>query len=122
MYLSTGIDLIEISRIREAIERYGDKFVSRIFTETEQKDCGGRVSSLAARFAAKEAAAKALGTGIGEVGWLEIEILGDENHAPNLHLSGNAQKRASEKSLTFWSVSISHTNELATALVVGLGP
>ena len=61
MNLSTGVDLIEIARVREAIDRHGARFISRIFTEVEQQECGGRVESLAARFAAKEATAKALG-------------------------------------------------------------
>ena len=59
MKLATGVDLIEIDRIREAFERHGERFVARVFTEAEQRDCGGRVASLAARFAAKEATAKA---------------------------------------------------------------
>lgn len=121
MNLSSGIDLIEIERIREAIERHGDKFVARIFTEYEQKECKGRIPSLAARFAAKEAVAKALGTGIGDVSWLDIEIRGDENNAPRLYLSGMAEVKAKEKGLSNWSVSLSHTESHATALVVVVG-
>ena len=74
MKLSTGVDLVDIARIRDAIDRHGERFVARIFTETEQRESGGRAASLAARFAAKEAVAKALGCGIGDVGWLDIEI------------------------------------------------
>ncbi len=121
MNLSSGIDLIEIERVRAAIERHGDKFIARIFTEYEQKECKGRIPSLAARFAAKEAVAKALGTGIGDVSWLDIEIRGDENNAPRLYLSGMAETKAKEKGLTDWSVSLSHTETHATALVVVLG-
>jgi holo-[acyl-carrier protein] synthase len=120
MNLSSGIDLIEIGRIREAIERHGDKFVARIFTEYEQKECRGRIPSLAARFAAKEAVAKALGTGIGDVSWLDIEIRGDENNAPRLYLSGMAEMKAKEKSLKNWSVSLTHTASQAMALVVAI--
>jgi holo-[acyl-carrier protein] synthase len=118
MKLSTGIDLVEIARVHDAIERHGDKFVSRIFTEAEQRDCGNRVASLAARFAAKEAVAKALGTGIGDVSWLDIEVVGDENHAPRLYLYGAGEQLAKKLGLNTWSVSLSHTETLATALVV----
>src|SRR5688572_12495440 len=121
MNLSSGIDLIEIRRVREAIERHGDKFIARIFTEYEQKECKGRIPSLAARFAAKEAVAKALGTGIGDVSWLDIEIRGDENNAPRLYLFGMADAKAKEMGLSNWSVSLSHTEIHATALVVAVG-
>lgn len=120
MKLTTGIDLVEIERVREAIERHGDKFVARIFTKAEQKDCGGRIASLAARFAAKEAVAKALGTGIGDVSWLDIEVVGDENHAPRLSLYGAGEQLAKKLRLNTWSVSLSHTETLATAMVVAM--
>ena len=113
--------MIEIERIREAIERHGDKFVARIFTEHERKECKGRTPSLAARFAAKEAVAKALGTGIGDVSWLDIEIRGDENNAPRLYLYGMAEIKAREKGLSNWSVSLTHTQTQAMALVVVAG-
>ena len=92
MKLATGVDLIEVTRIREAIDRHGERFVARIFTETEQRECAGRFSSLAARFAVKEAVAKALGTGIGDVSWLDIEVRGDENRAPHLYLHGEGER------------------------------
>jgi holo-[acyl-carrier protein] synthase len=121
MNLSTGVDMIEIERIREAIDRHGVRFINRIFTEAEQQECGGRVESLAARFAAKEAAAKALGCGIGDVGWLDIEVRGDENHAPHLYLYGEGEKMAKKLELTNWSVSLSHTAIHAIAFVVAVG-
>lgn len=121
MILRTGVDLIEISRIREALERHGERFVARVFTETEQRESGGRVSSLAARFAAKEAAAKALGCGIGNVGWLDIEIRSDENKAPYLVLHGEGKRLAKELRLSNWSVSLSHTDGQAIAFVVAAG-
>jgi len=121
MKLSTGVDLIEIVRIAEAIERHGDRFIMRIFTKGEQRECKGRVASLAARFAAKEAAAKALGCGIGDVSWLEIEVVGDENQAPHLALHGEAEKMARGSGLNQWSLSLSHTFEHAVAFVVALG-
>ncbi len=121
MKLSTGVDLVEIARIRDAINRHGGRFIARIFTETEQRESGGRFSSLAARFAAKEAAAKALGCGIGDVGWLDIEVRSDENHAPHLYLYGEGQKLALRLGLSNWSVSLSHTEGQAIAFVVAMG-
>lgn len=121
MKLATGVDLIEISRIREALERHGERFIARVFTEAEQRDCGGRISSLAVRFAAKEATAKALGCGIGLVSWLDIEIRSDENKAPYLILHGEGQRLANQLGLSNWSVSLSHTETQALAFVVAIG-
>ena len=121
MKVSTGIDLVEIDRVRDAIGRHGEKFVQRIFTPEEHRACAGRVASLAARFAAKEAAAKALGCGIGDVSWQEIEVMGDENNAPHLVLHGFAEKMAHELGYVQWSVSLSHTHEHALAVVVMSG-
>jgi holo-[acyl-carrier protein] synthase len=121
MKLSSGVDLIEIKRVREAIKRHGNQFLDRIFTDAELQACGGRVESLAARFTAKEAVAKALGTGIGDVGWKEIEVVGDENRAPSVRLSGTAEKVSKEKGLKVWSLSLSHTHTHAIAFVVATG-
>jgi holo-[acyl-carrier protein] synthase len=121
MILRSGVDLIEILRIRDALERHGERFLARIFTEAEQRESSGRISSLAARFAAKEAAAKALGCGIGDVSWLDIEIRSDENNAPHLVLRGEAERMADELGLTSWSVSLSHTENQAIAFVVAVG-
>ncbi len=121
MKVATGVDLIEIARIEEVIARHGKRYLERIFTPAELEYCGKRVESLAGRFAAKEAAAKALGTGIGEVAWKEIEILGDEQNAPTMTLHGAAERRAKELGLTNWSVSISHSQSHSVALVVAIG-
>lgn len=121
MILRTGVDLIEISRVAEAIERHGERFLNRVFTGLEQRECAGRVSSLAVRFAAKEAAAKALGCGIGDVKWLEIEVCSDERKAPYLVITGEGKILAKEQGLTNWSVSLSHTENMAIAFVVALG-
>ena len=120
MKVTTGVDLIEIARVREAMARHGQQFLDRIFTESELVACAGRVESLAARFAAKEAAAKALGRGIGDVGWHDIEIAGDENKAPRLVLHGGGKKLAEQLGLSTWSLSMSHTHEHAVALVVAM--
>lgn len=116
--ISCGIDMIEVYRIDEAILRHGDRFFARFFTHQELIDSHGRTPALAARFAAKEAAAKALGTGIGDVEWKEIEIVKDGRGAPSLKLHGKAHVIAHEHGWREWSVSISHTHEHAIAMVV----
>ncbi len=121
MKLSSGVDLIEIERVRDALARHGEQFLDRVFTEREVRDCAGRAESLAARFTAKEAVAKALGTGIGTVGWKEIEVVGDENRAPSLRLSGEAERLSRAKGLITWSLSLSHTHSHAIAFVVATG-
>jgi holo-[acyl-carrier protein] synthase len=121
MKLATGVDLIEIARVEEVIARHGRRYLERIFTPAELNYCGKRAESLAGRFAAKEAVAKALGTGIGDVAWKEIEILGDEQNAPALTLHGAAQTKANKLGLTSWSVSISHSQSHSVAFVVAIG-
>lgn len=120
MNLLSGVDLIEIKRVETAIERHGDHFLKRIFTEAEIELCQGRVESLAVRFAAKEAVAKALGHGIGKVNWLHIVVTVDENRAPRLTLHGEALQLAQRKGVTSWSVSLSHERQYAVAFVVAL--
>ncbi len=121
MKLATGVDLIEIARIEEVIARHGKHYLERIYTPAELAQCGKRMESLAGRFAAKEAAAKALGCGIGDVSWLEIEVLGDDQNAPVLTLHGAAIKRAEMLGLSTWSVSISHSQSHSVAMVVAMG-
>ena len=121
MKLRTGIDLMEIARIEEVVSRHGKHYLERVYTPAELEQCGKRAESLAGRFAAKEAAAKALGCGIGDVEWKEIEILGDEQRAPVLHLHAKAAQKAEELGLTTWSVSLSHSQSHAVAVVVGIG-
>jgi len=121
MELHSGIDLIEVSRLRAAVERHGKRFLERIFTPLELDECGGQVGSLAGRFAAKEAAVKALGCGIGVVSWQELEIHRGENGKPVLCLYGAADRLAQASGLTVWSVSLSHTHEHAIAIVVAVG-
>lgn len=119
--LRTGVDIIEVARIDAAILRHGDRFFNRFYTTRELIEAEGRTPALAARFAAKEAAAKALGCGIGNVGWKEIEIVRDARRGPQLRLSGGAAALAAKLGLAEWSVSLSHTHEHAMALVVALG-
>jgi holo-[acyl-carrier protein] synthase len=118
--LRTGVDIIEIERIDRAILRHGRRFFERFFTAQELIDCGGRTPALAARFAAKEAVAKALGTGIGDVGWKDIEIVNGSRREPVLNLRGPAEAIAFDKGLKAWSISLSHTHEHAVAVAVAL--
>lgn len=121
MILKTGVDLVEIERIRAAVSRHAQRFLERLYTPGELVCCSGRVESLAGRFAAKEAVSKALGEGIGKVSWREIEILEGEKKAPILSLHGEAARKAHEMGLDNWSVSISHSREYAVAFVVAVG-
>lgn len=121
MTLRTGIDLCEIARLRQAIERQGERLLARIFTPAERELCGRNYASLAARFAAKEAVGKALGTGLGPIAFTDIEILRGENHEPLLRLHGKALERAHSLRLTEWAISLSHTQEYAAASVVAIG-
>ncbi|MFA4835084.1 MAG: holo-ACP synthase [Dehalococcoidia bacterium] len=114
-----GIDIVEISRIREALNSWGARFVKRIYTDGEIEYCQGRVPALAARFAAKEAVMKALGTGNIGISWHDIEILPDQNGAPLVHLSGGARSRAGELGIKNLAIALSHSREHAIASVVG---
>ena len=118
--LRSGVDIIEVQRIDDAILRHGDRFFERFFTSQELIDAAGRTPALAARFAAKEAVAKALGTGIGVVGWKEIEIVNGPLRQPLLRLHGKAQEVAQGLGLRIWAVSLSHTHEHAVAMVVAM--
>jgi holo-[acyl-carrier protein] synthase len=121
MRLATGIDLLEISRLHDAIATHGERFLQRVFTPRELEANAKKVESLAGRFAAKEAVAKALGCGIGDVSWKEIEILRAESGAPQLVLHGAAERMANEQGLTNWSLSLSHSQSHAIAMVVAIG-
>lgn len=119
--LAAGVDLIEIERVADIIQRYGERFLGRVFTARELSEVGDNMASLAARFAAKEAVSKALGTGIGPVAWRDIEVLRGEERQPVLHLHGLAQLKAKELGYSTWSLSLSHDQTHAIALVVALG-
>ena len=120
--LYSGVDIVEIARIWTAIVRHPDRFLARVFTPIEIAQCNERPESLAARFAAKEAAAKALGTGIWRHGiaWTDIEIVRTEYGAPNLHFHNAALQRATILGWSSWSVSLSHDREHAIAFVVAM--
>ena len=119
--LSAGIDLIEVERIEATIARYGERFLTRIFTANELAYCRGQPHQLAARFAAKEAVSKALGTGIQHrdgVDWREIEIASDAHGKPAVQLTGKAAQRAAQLNLKSFAISLSHTREHAIAMVI----
>jgi holo-[acyl-carrier protein] synthase len=117
--LAIGVDTVEIARVVAVTARYGDRFLRRVFTPYELERYAGRPLALAGRFAAKEAAAKALGTGIGPVGWHGIEIRNDDAGKPLLVLHNAAEALAVARGFTEWHVSITHSRDLATAFVVG---
>jgi holo-[acyl-carrier protein] synthase len=124
--LSTGVDLIELDRIGEAIRRHGERFLARIYTPDELARYRHRLPELAARFAAKEAVAKALGVGMSHIsplgiGWQEVEVLPDPLGKPLVRLSGRARRLADELDLRQWAMSLSHSREYAIAFVVASG-
>jgi len=122
MLIGTGVDLIEIERIAQSIERYGDRFLHRIFTDYEIAYCGRKRSSaesFAARFAAKEAGAKALGTGISRgVTWNEFQVEREAGGRPTLQLRGRAAQLATQLGVRNISLSLTHTATLAMASVM----
>jgi holo-[acyl-carrier protein] synthase len=120
--LYSGVDLVEISRIIAAIDRHPKRFLTRVYRTGEIDQCKGRNESLAARFAAKEATAKALGTGIWRhgIGWTDIEVVRMEGGAPALRLHNAALERANFLGWTSWTVSLSHDRNHAIAFVVAM--
>ena len=114
-----GVDIIEIPRIQRALDRWRERFLRRIYTPGEIAFCRNKAPQLAARFAAKEAVMKALGTGIRGVGWKEIEVVRERGQAPSIRLHGRALKRAADLNIGELALSLSHSREYAVALVVG---
>lgn len=116
--LASGVDLIEIARIERGVARHGQRFCRRFFTAQEIAFCAGRAPRLAGRFAVKEAVAKALGTGIGDFKWTDVEVICDGRGKPELVLHNKAREIALEQNLTTWSISLSHTDTLAMGIAV----
>ncbi len=126
MPLTTGVDIIEIERVQQAITRHGERFLRRIYTPEEQNRYRNRLPELAVRFAAKEAVAKALGVGLRPIGahgigWQEVEVLPDPLGKPEVYLSGRAAALAAEQGLHQWAISLSHSREYAVAFVIAAG-
>jgi len=116
-----GVDLVEVQRIARTVERFGARFLGRIFSEAELLESRQRITWLAGRFAAKEACAKALGVGIGEqAAWRDMRVLRQPNGKPTLQLFGDAAERAAALELVSIDLSITHTHHYALAVVVGL--
>jgi len=116
-----GVDIVEISRIKEAIEHWGEKFLDRVFTAEEKRLYSGKYHSLAARFAAKEAVLKALGTCDSGIGWRDIEVLSDSHGRPTITLAGKAREVARALGVRSLDVSLSHAECYAVAFCVGTG-
>ncbi|MCC6790347.1 MAG: holo-ACP synthase [Thermomicrobiales bacterium] len=116
--VAIGVDLIEIGRIQRVLDDFGDRFLNRVYTERERERYRHRISELAARFAAKEATSKALGTGIRGIRWREMEILPNRRGKPVLVLHGQAAERARLLGFTDFSVSLTHSRSDAMAFVV----
>ncbi|MFY9935494.1 MAG: holo-ACP synthase [Silvibacterium sp.] len=121
MLVGTGIDIIEIDRIAQSIARFGMRFLTRVFTPEEIAYCQRKknsAESFAARFAAKEAAAKALGTGIHHgVTWKELEVRREPGHRPNLYFTGRAGEIAAQLGVRHISLSLTHGTTSAMAAV-----
>lgn len=116
--ISVGVDIIEIHRVAATLERFGERFLNRIFTPGEIAYCRGRAPQLAARFAAKEAVMKALGTGTRGVAWREVEVTRKPTGEPGIQLHGRAAARAEKLGIDRIAISISHSREYAVASVV----
>lgn len=118
--VAVGVDIIEIARIERVLGLYGDRFLRKVYTERERARYGKRPQELAARFAAKEATSKALGTGIRGIKWREMEIVSNPRGKPVLVLHGGAAARAEQLGLVAFDVSLTHSRTDAMAFVVGL--
>jgi len=120
------VDIVELDRIRGAIERHGERFLARVYTVAELDCYRDRLPELAVRLAAKEAVSKALGVGLRHIsrhgiGWRDVEVLSDPYGKPVLRLSGRAQSLAEEQGLRDWAISLSHSHDYAVAFVVATG-
>ena len=117
--VEVGIDAIEIERIAGVLERHGSRFLQRVYTERERERYGKRIPELAARFAAKEATMKALGTGWGRnVGWTEIEVYRPSGGRPEIRLHGKTAAFATSLGIRRFALALTHTAETALAEVI----
>ena len=115
-----GVDLIEIARIERTLRDFGERFLHRVYTERERERYRDRVNELAARFAAKEAISKALGTGIRGIRWRDMEIVSNRRGKPIIMLHGSSRARANLLGITDFDVSLTHSRTDAMAFVVGI--
>jgi holo-[acyl-carrier protein] synthase len=114
-----GTDIVEVTRITEVINRWGERFLNRVYTESELKICKRNPARLASRFAGKEAVMKALGTGARGISWREIEIVSEPSGKPVVHLYGKAREKADSLGLDELAISLSDSKKYAVAFVVG---
>ena len=123
--IGIGIDVVEVDRVKSSLEEFSERFLNRVFTKSEQEYCQKQKRPelhLAARFAAKEAIAKAFGTGIGkEIGWLDMEIIRKESGEPEARLHGDAKEYANQRGVEQVMVSLTHAKQYAAANAVILG-
>ena len=122
MIVGLGVDIVEIKRLREILARQQDRFIQRVFTESEQEYCRSHrdpVPHYAARFAAKESLFKALGTGWAKgVSWRDAEVVREAMRAPILVLHGQAEKLSESLGVDAVHLSLTHSNESAVAVVI----
>jgi holo-[acyl-carrier protein] synthase len=118
--LAAGVDIVEIGRVEQVLRRFGQRFLRRVYTEAEVAVCRGRPWELAARFAAKEAVMKALGTGARGIAWREIEVLPNRRGKPLVYLYSRARERAEILGLTELEISMTHSREYAVAMAVAI--
>lgn len=119
--LRTGVDLVDIVRVRDLVSAGGTSFLDQVWTAREQDFCDGDPKRLATRWGAKEATMKALGTGFPDIPYCDIEVLSRQGEMPELLLAGRAAEVARDSGLDVWTLSFSHEGELAVAMVVALG-
>jgi holo-[acyl-carrier protein] synthase len=118
--VAVGIDIIEVDRVRKVYEHHGERFLKRVFTETEVRQCRNKATRLAGRFAAKEAISKALGTGMHGVAWQEMEIVQLRSGRPTVTLHGKARRRAELLGLSAFDVSIADLKDFSIAVAVAI--
>ena len=118
--IAVGIDIIEVERVRKVYEHHGERFLKRVFTEMEVRQCRGKATRLAGRFAAKEAISKALGTGLHGVSWSEMEVVQLRSGRPTVTLRGNAKRRAQFLGISAFDVSIADLKDFSIAIAVAI--
>ena len=125
MIIGHGVDIVETSRIEQLLGDHPERFLERVFTPGEQADSESnkrQLEHLAARFAAKEAALKALGTGWSQgIGWTDIEVVRADSGKPSLNITGRAAEIEAELGITSWHISLSHISTHAIASVIAEG-
>jgi holo-[acyl-carrier protein] synthase len=119
-HVLTGVDLVEVDRFRDLNPAIRKRFYERVFTPEERNHIGASLQRAAGLFAAKEAAVKALGCGIGPVSWQEVRVRHNPQGLPYLEMAGAADRLVHKMEISSWSLSITHTRDLAAAVAVAL--